>query len=214
MIRRRKKKPRPAGPGLSALTSAEGDLGVVLKWKLRGFAERGPLAWRDPIGEVRLAGSPAVRRAAVRTLCLGHSVRKRPEAVFFDVNAGGKVLTRGRALQHQHAHGYLSCLPGSEIELPNPARVCSATVSIPAKSIRQILSYVILHVCARWPLRGRSRIEAPHWVPLDRRWGTFGHGNHYGLRIGTPATGPMRETSHEMFRMRQRNAPYLGGTPS
>jgi hypothetical protein len=76
MIRRRKKKPRPAGPGLSALTSAEGDLGVVLKWKLRGFAERGPLAWRDPIGEVRL-------------------------------------------------------------------------------------------------------VEAPHWVPLDRGWGTFGHGNHY-----------------------------------
>src|SRR5437879_1690826 len=63
----------------------------------------------------RLPDQPAARfsdRGIVGN-CLGHRVRKRFEA-------GGKFLTPGRALQHQHAHG-------------------------PAKSIPRNATYVILH---------------------------------------------------------------------
>jgi hypothetical protein len=42
--------------------------------------------------------------------------------------------------------GISNVLPASEIELPKPGCVCSVTDSIPAKSIRHDLSYVILHV--------------------------------------------------------------------
>jgi hypothetical protein len=79
----------------------------VPKWKLERLAERTQLAWRDPVGKVRFAGPPAMRQAAVRTLRLD-----TVSGSFLNVNAGGKFLTRGRALRHQHAHGYLQCLAG------------------------------------------------------------------------------------------------------
>ena len=56
---------------------------------------------------MRFAGPPTVLQAAVWTVRLGHRVRQLPEAIFVNINAGGKFSTRDPALQHQHSHGLL-----------------------------------------------------------------------------------------------------------
>src|SRR5258706_9160564 len=59
-----------------------------------------PQTWRDTINPSSLAGPPAVHQAAVRTVRLGHCVRKLPEGILVDIDARGKISTRGRAVQH------------------------------------------------------------------------------------------------------------------
>jgi hypothetical protein len=59
-----------------------------------------PLTWWDTINPSSLAGPPAVHQAAVRTVRLGHCVRKLPESILVDIDAGGKISTGGRAIQH------------------------------------------------------------------------------------------------------------------
>jgi hypothetical protein len=60
-----------------------------------------PLArWDDFVNPSGLTDPPVVRHAAVRTVRLGHRVRKPFKGLFVDADSGGKFSTGGRTIQH------------------------------------------------------------------------------------------------------------------